>query len=50
MVDTATGAAQPGFYLNKVEKICVPLPSMEEQARIVSKIESILEYLNYRGK
>lgn len=42
MVDGATGAAQPGFYLNKVEKMCVPLPPLEEQKRIVDRIESAI--------
>jgi type I restriction enzyme S subunit len=42
MVDNATGAAQPGFYLNKVEKLCIPVPPLEEQQRIVEKINAIL--------
>ena len=42
MVDGATGAAQPGFYLNKVEKMCVPLPPLQEQKRIVDRIESAI--------
>lgn len=46
MVDNATGAAQPGFYLNKVERICVPLPPANEQERIVERIEDIIAVLN----
>ena len=46
MVEGATGAAQPGFYLNKVEKICVPLPPLEEQKRIVDRIESTIIEIN----
>ena len=46
MTDNATGAAQPGFYLNKVEKMYVPLPPIEEQKRIVEKIESIILEIN----
>ncbi len=47
MKDGATGAAQPGFYLNKVEKMCVPLPPLEEQKRIVDKIESTIIEINH---
>ena len=46
MVDNATGAAQPGFYLNKVERICVPLPPISEQERIVERIEAVFEVLD----
>ena len=41
MKDNATGAAQPGFYLNKVERLCIPLPPMNEQKRIVELFELI---------
>lgn len=46
MIDGATGAAQPGFYLNKVERICIPVPPMEMQKRIVEKIEEVLTQIN----
>ena len=46
MVDGATGAAQPGFYLNKVEKICIPVPPMEMQTRIVDRIGEVLEQID----
>lgn len=46
IVDNATGAAQPGFYLNKVERICVPLPPIPVQDRIIKRIEAIFEVLD----
>ncbi|WP_297569772.1 restriction endonuclease subunit S [uncultured Anaerovibrio sp.] len=42
MVEGATGAAQPGFYLNKVEKMCIPVPPLSQQKRIVAKIDEVL--------
>lgn len=42
MVEGATGAAQPGFYLNKVEKMCIPVPPLSEQKRIVAKVDEVL--------
>lgn len=46
IVDGATGAAQPGFYLNKVERICVPVPPMDMQMRIVDRIEDVLSQID----
>ena len=46
MQDNATGAAQPGFYLNKVEKLCIPLPPVSEQKRIVDRIDNVVSQLN----
>ena len=46
MVDGATGAAQPGFYLNKVERICIPVPPMDMQTRIVNRVEDILTQID----
>lgn len=45
MVNNATGAAQPGFYLNKVEKLCIPVPPCKEQIRIVEKLDNILQMI-----
>ncbi len=39
MGSNSTGTAQKGFYLNQVEKLLIPLPPLEEQKRIVTKIE-----------
>lgn len=46
MQDNATGAAQLGFYLNKVEKLIIPLPPIQEQKRIVDAIDSMLIQMN----
>lgn len=45
METNATGAAQLGFYLNKLEKLVIPLPPMEEQSRIADKIDQLLSLL-----
>ena len=50
MVEGATGAAQPGFYLNKVEKMCIPVPPLSEQKRIVAKINDVFGALDERDR
>ena len=45
METNATGAAQLGFYLNKLEKLVIPLPPMEEQSRIADRIDQLLSLL-----
>ncbi|MFL0167512.1 restriction endonuclease subunit S [Candidatus Clostridium helianthi] len=40
----AEGSAQPNLNLDKVRNILVPLPPLEEQKRIVAKIEEMLPY------
>ena len=42
----ATGTAQKGFYLKQLENLLIPLPPLEEQKRIVSKIEELLPYVD----
>ena len=37
IVREATGTAQKGFYLNQLALLLIPIPSIEEQHRIVSK-------------
>lgn len=44
MYVNATGTAQKGFYLKQVENLVIALPPLEEQKRIVSKIEELLPY------
>ena len=46
MSKNATGDAQLGFYLNKLEKLVIPIPSYSEQIRIVNTIESFISYLH----
>ena len=46
MYRNATGTAQKGFYLKQVENLVVALPPLEEQHRIVAKIEELLPYVD----
>ena len=46
MIEHATGAAQLGFYLNKLEKLLIPLPPNAEQKRIVKKIDQAFSVLD----
>lgn len=36
--------AQPCLYLNKINEIIVPLPPLEEQKRIVAKVNELMQY------
>lgn len=45
MVNNATGAAQPGFYLNKVERLLIPLPPLDEQGRIAERLSEIIQLI-----
>lgn len=40
----ATGTAQKGFYLKQLAMSLIPIPPLEEQQRIVAKIEELLPY------
>lgn len=42
MVAKATGTAQKGFYLNQVNNLLIPVPSLEEQRRIVERLDALL--------
>ena len=46
MYRNATGTAQKGFYLKQVENLVVALPPIEEQHRIVAKIEELLPFVD----
>lgn len=40
----ATATAQPGLAVSNIIKVLIPLPPLEEQKRIVAKIEELLAY------
>lgn len=40
----ATATAQPGLAVSNIIKVLIPLPPLEEQKRIVAKIEELLPY------
>lgn len=46
----ATGTAQKGFYLKQLAMSLIPIPPLEEQHRIVAKIEEILPYIDQYHK
>lgn len=43
VIAEATGTAQKGFYLNQLSQCIIPVPPIEEQIKIVSKINSIFQ-------
>lgn len=46
----ATATAQPGLAVSNIVKVLIPLPPLEEQKRIVTKIEEILPYIDQYDK
>lgn len=44
------GTAQPNLAAKSLEQFLIPLPPLEEQHRIVAKIEEILPYIDQYGK
>lgn len=46
MNKNAKGTAQKGFYLNQLKTLLVPLPPLEEQKRIVAKIEELFAIID----
>ena len=40
----ATDTAQPGLAVANINQVLIPLPPLEEQRRIVAKIEELLPY------
>jgi len=45
LIDNATGTAQKGIYLTTLKRITIPLPPIQEQEKIVLKLEEILSGL-----
>ena len=45
-----TGTAQPKMNQEKMNSILVPIPPLEEQHRIVAKIEQLLPIINQISK
>lgn len=50
IIREATGTAQKGFYLKQLAMSLIPIPPLEEQHRIVAKIEEILPYIDQYDK
>ncbi len=42
----ATATAQPGLSVNKINLVYIPLPPLNEQHRIVTKIEELLPFID----
>lgn len=45
MNDNSAGAVQRGFYLKQLKELLIPVPPLEEQHRIVEKIEQCFELI-----
>ena len=46
----SSGTAQKGIYLNQLKLTTLPLPPLEEQKRIVAKVDAIMNYLDMLEK
>ncbi|MBI5995670.1 restriction endonuclease subunit S [Clostridium perfringens] len=46
----SSGTAQKGIYLNQLKLTTLPLPPLEEQKRIVAKVDAIMNYLDILEK
>ena len=46
----ATATAQPGLAVSVVNRVLIPLPPLQEQQRIVAKIESLLPLVERYGR
>ncbi len=44
--ENSSGTAQKGIYLNQLKQTILPLPPLEEQKRIVAKVDLIMNYLD----
>ncbi|WP_205420568.1 restriction endonuclease subunit S, partial [Ursidibacter arcticus] len=50
MVSNSKGTAQKGIYLNTLKELEFPLPPLNEQHRIVAKIEELLPFIEQYDK
>lgn len=46
MEEEAKGTAQRGMYLGQLANLLIPIPPLEEQKRIVKKVDSIMEIID----
>lgn len=46
MMEKSTGTAQKGIYLEVLKNLIIPIPPLEEQKRIVAKIEEIMKEID----
>ncbi|HDR1021551.1 TPA: restriction endonuclease subunit S [Pasteurella multocida] len=46
----ATATAQPGLAVSKINEVLIPLPPLNEQKRIVAKIEELLPFVEQYAK
>jgi len=47
LIDNAKGTAQKGVYLKTLRELSIPLPPLEEQHRIVARIEELFSELDH---
>ncbi|MDD0826614.1 restriction endonuclease subunit S [Mannheimia cairinae] len=50
MVSNSKGTAQKGIYLNTLKELIFPLPPINEQHRIVAKVEELLPFIEQYDK
>ena len=46
IADATTKVGQPKLAIARIQNLFIPLPPVDEQSRIVAKIEKIMPYIN----